>query len=80
MESIIYMDSEVTRNVKKELRKFQELPGLVVKLQAEGLVNQLEKACGYAYDTADVSDETYKNNFKLILNQIIDVVWEDSTK
>ena len=74
------MDSEVTRNVKKELRKFQELPGLVVKLQAEGLVNQLEKACGYAYDTADVSDETYKNNFKLILNQIIDVVWEDSTK
>ena len=74
------MESKFTKRVKAELQKYQDTPALIVKLQTEGLLNQLEKVLSYAYESADDPDENYKENLKLVINQIIELIWDENSE
>ena len=74
------MENSIAFRLRKNLKSMQEIPGLVVKLQSEGLIEQIEKVCGYAYDTAETPDEQYKQNLKIIVDQLIDIIWESDKK
>ena len=72
------MDSQIlARKLKRQVKHIQEIPGLIVKLKAEGLFPQLEKAFTYAYETCENPDEEFKEHFKIIIDQIIDLIYDD---
>lgn len=74
------MESNISRKLKKDLNSIRDLPGLIVKMQADGLLNQLENVFSYIYDTSELPDDLYKENFKIILNQIIETAWDQESK
>jgi hypothetical protein len=74
------MDNQsFSRKLRRDLKSYAEIPGLVVKLQAEGLLTQLEKAVTYAFDTCENPDEQFKENLKVVVNSAIDVIYDSNS-
>lgn len=74
------MESQsVYKKLKLEAKNLQDVPGLIIKLQATGLFNQLEKALTYAFESADNPDEDFKDKLKIILDQLIDLAYDSQT-
>ena len=73
------MDSaSIQKKLVKELRGVQDIPGLIIKLQTAGLLGQLEKALSYAYESTDYPDDNFKAKLNIILDQMIDSVYDSS--
>lgn len=71
------MESQaVYRKLKKQVKTLNDVPGLIIKLQATGLFGQLEKALTYAFESADNPNEDFKEKLKIILDQVIDSTYE----
>ena len=74
---LLEMESQaVYRKLKLQAKNLQDVPGLIIKLQATGLLGQLEKALAYAFESADNPDEDFKARLKIILDQVIDSTFE----
>lgn len=74
------MESQaVYKKLKSEAKNLQDVPGLIIKLQATGLFGQLEKALTYAFESADSPDEDFKDKLKIILDQLIDSAYNSQT-